>query len=255
MLRTAPVVGMSARRMSSPTPPHPPSCLYKQVRRSADNAMGWADDELTKQSRDLKEVFDFRSDHPETCPLDGRNRWPAGQPEFRAALQAYFREMTRCAFKLTEAFCIGLGMPPTALHGLFEGGVGFARLNFYDAVGGGAEGGGGGTGTGPAAPPPLGIHRHTDAGFLTILLQDEVPGLQVLHQGEWQSVRPIPGALTINVGDMCQVLSNDEFLAPVHRVLAPTAARRYSVPFFFNVRCVEREQNKMRRLINSSSAH
>lgn len=46
-----------------------------------------------------------------------------------------------------------------------------------------------------------------DAGFLTILVQDpEVAGLEVLGaDGQWHLVTPIPGALTINVGDQAQV--------------------------------------------------
>jgi isopenicillin N synthase-like dioxygenase len=208
-----------------------------QVGRSADNSMGWTDAELTKQALDLKEVFDFcyvphphlPADHPANRTLDGANRWPSRPQSFKPALDAYFAEMTRCAFKLLQAFCLGLGLPPDALRRLFERGIGFARLNFYEAQP--PRGGDSG-----AAEPPLGIHEHTDAGFLTILLQDEVAGLEVRHQGSWLPVRPVPGALTINVGDMCQVLSNGAFVAPLHRVAAPRERRRYSVPFFFNVR-------------------
>jgi isopenicillin N synthase-like dioxygenase len=36
-----------------------PYHVKASVRRTEDNAMGWADDELTKQRRDLKEVFDW----------------------------------------------------------------------------------------------------------------------------------------------------------------------------------------------------
>lgn len=45
--------------------------------------------------------------------------------------------------------------------------------------------------------------------------------------------------LQVNVGDLFQVLSNDEFVAPLHRVL-PSAPgrRRYSQAFFFNP-CLE----------------
>ena len=79
--------------------------------------MGFADDELTKQSLDLKEIFDFcyvphpnlPPDHPSNKTIDGHNRWPHEHPWFKQALDAYYQEMTRCAFKLTEAFGI-LGM-------------------------------------------------------------------------------------------------------------------------------------------------
>ena len=47
---------------------------------------------------------------------------------------------------------------------------------------------------------------HSDNGAITVLLQNDVPGLQVLHKEEWFTVPPIPGALVINIGDMIQVL-------------------------------------------------
>lgn len=39
----------------------------------------------------------------------------------------------------------------------------------------------------------LGISPHSDAGFLTVLAQGEVPGLQVWHGQRWHTVQPIPG--------------------------------------------------------------
>jgi isopenicillin N synthase-like dioxygenase len=171
-------------------------------------------------------------DHPKNRTIDGFNKWPLGQDEFKLALEAYFEEMTRCAFKLCDMFCIALNLPAGSLHGLFEQGIGFARLNFYEKFSNGSQSNL--DENKELKGPPLGIHQHTDAGFLTILLQDNEPGLEVLHGGLWVPVNPVPGALTINVGDMAQVLCNDEWRAPLHRVLAPTTARRYSVPFFFN---------------------
>jgi hypothetical protein len=59
----------------------------------------------------------------------------------------------------------------------------------------------------PYCPQPdltVGIKSHTDAG-LTVLLQNQVGGLQVKHGSEWVDVKPLPGALTVNIGDFIQV--------------------------------------------------
>jgi isopenicillin N synthase-like dioxygenase len=78
------------------------------------------------------------------------------------------------------------------------------------------------------------VHHHTDAGALTILLQDEYAGLQVQRGDQLVLVEPVPGALTVNLGDMLQVWSNDLYRSPVHRVVASPDHTRFSAPFFWN---------------------
>ncbi|XP_056171697.1 1-aminocyclopropane-1-carboxylate oxidase homolog 1-like [Syzygium oleosum] len=51
----------------------------------------------------------------------------------------------------------------------------------------------------------LGVTEHSDNDFLTILLQDQIGRLQVLHENQWIDVPPIPGALVIDIGDLLQV--------------------------------------------------
>ncbi|XP_050912904.1 1-aminocyclopropane-1-carboxylate oxidase homolog 1 isoform X2 [Lathyrus oleraceus] len=60
----------------------------------------------------------------------------------------------------------------------------------------------------PACPQPeltMGSTKHSDGSFLTVLLQDHIGGLQILHQDKWIDVSPIPEALVVNIGDLLQV--------------------------------------------------
>ncbi|XP_010513019.1 PREDICTED: protein DMR6-LIKE OXYGENASE 1-like [Camelina sativa] len=48
----------------------------------------------------------------------------------------------------------------------------------------------------PPCPEPeltLGMPPHSDYGFLTLLLQDDAEGLQILYRDEWVTVDPKPG--------------------------------------------------------------
>ncbi|XP_051129483.1 1-aminocyclopropane-1-carboxylate oxidase homolog 1-like [Andrographis paniculata] len=89
----------------------------------------------------------------------------------------------------------------------------------------------------PPCPQPeltLGASSHTDASFLTILLQDQLGGLQVLHNKRYINVQPVLGSLIVNIGDMLQMISNDEFISANHRVLANKIGPRISVASFFS---------------------
>ena len=78
-----------------------------------------------------------------------------------------------------------------------------------------------------------GIGPHIDYGFLTILTQDGIGGLQIKnHNDEWLNAPIIPGTFLINIGHMIQRWSNNYYKATVHRVVSPKN-NRYSIPFFF----------------------
>ncbi|KAG2701528.1 hypothetical protein I3843_06G046400 [Carya illinoinensis] len=90
----------------------------------------------------------------------------------------------------------------------------------------------------PYCPQPdltVGLAYHTDPGVLTVVQQDHVGGLQVKYGGSWVDVKPIPGALVINVGDLLQIISNEEYKSAEHRVLANSSHEaRASIAVFFN---------------------
>ena len=211
-----------------------------RVARDADNARGYNPGELTKNRRDAKEIFDFghcpdpaaADDAPANRVLDGWNRFPDDLPGFREANWRWYGYCESLAMILLRAFAEALALEPDALESAFgEQHTSFLRLNHYPPQDEPA----------PADAPDLpaagqlGIHHHTDAGVLTLLIQDGARALQVRENGRWQLVEPLTDAFIVNIGDMMQVVSNDRWPAPEHRVLAtPQGGRRSSAAFFFN---------------------
>jgi isopenicillin N synthase-like dioxygenase len=202
-----------------------PEAAKRAIERTEDNPWGYYDRELTKNVRDWKEILDIG-------PADGPRvpQWPEGLPGFRTVIEEFSRRCESIANRLVGAIATSLETEPATLIAEFTDSTGFLRLNHYPPC--------------PDPAPPdsptvpdrgrLGIGHHTDAGAVTVLLQDDRPGLQVEKDGRWFDVVPVPGALVVNLGDIVQVWSNDRFRAPLHRVLAHAARERYSAPYFHN---------------------
>ena len=207
-----------------------PMADKERLLRNRENPWGYYNNELTKNQRDRKEVFDYTVDGRDPV-YDSENRWPGNPPGFRDVLSDYRRVTAAVSLTLLEAMCAGLGLAPGYLNAHFTPRhTGFTRLNYYpveDPLAGRAD-------IEHQAQADLGIHHHTDAGALTVLLQDDVGGLQVYNDGLWYDVPPVEGALVINTGDMMQVWSNDRYRAAIHRVRASHGIERYSIPFFYN---------------------
>jgi isopenicillin N synthase-like dioxygenase len=200
-----------------------PGEAKRRILRTASNPWGFFDQELTKNTRDWKEIYDYG-------PAQGdllKPQWPDGLPSFETAVRGYYRDCEQLAFRVLDAIAKNLGMPGPYLARHFDGPhSSFLRLNYYPRCP--AET------AGVIDTAPLGVGQHTDAGALTLLLQDHQPGLQVFREGDWYLVEPRPGALVVNIGDIIQVWSNDRYRAGLHRVVTHPSRDRFSVPFFFN---------------------
>lgn len=209
--------------------------LKSLLKRNATNARGFFDDELTQQRRDWKECLDIgipgsrswevQDGHELNACLDGFNQLPGEElPDFRKTIVEYFEACSALSHKLARLMSKGIGraMDDPFIRELKDNHSSYLRLNYYPPFNSQEKG-------------VLGISPHRDAGFLTVLLQDDdCHSLQALKDGKWLTVKPIPGAITINTGDMAQVWSNGKYVAPPHRVLTDPRKKRYSAPFFYN---------------------
>ncbi len=193
--------------------------------------------EITQGRPDAREQLDFGperpavTDYPPGEPywlIQGPNLWPdAALPELRTVCMAWADLMARVGAELLEAIAVSLELPADHFNAAFEGSPAWmAKLIHY--VGGVVE-----------AAGAQGVGAHADYGFITLLLQDQVGGLQVLPPGSdaWIGVDPVPGALVVNLGEMLEVATQGYLAATVHRVEAPApGVNRYTIPFFWSPR-------------------
>jgi isopenicillin N synthase-like dioxygenase len=172
--------------------------------------------ELTDNSVDFREQIDVWSELPprprDTQPpflrLDGPNQWLDEDtlPGFRALVERFQREMGAVADTLMAAMSVALGLPADHLDRLFgERRMSLVKLIHYP----------------PTPPGEAGVNSHHDTGFLTLLWQHEVGGLQALNpDGEWIDVPLRDGAIVVNLGEMLQSMTGNYFVATTHRVIA-----------------------------------
>lgn len=174
-------------------------------------------------TRDFKEAFDFGAASEPVSPFYGPNVWPEELPELEEVLMAYLDSMLDLSRRLLTAIALSLGLQPDYFEGLISHPVVVQRLLRYPRQSGAVD------------QTEIGIGAHTDYGLLTVLAQDDRGGLQVQNRDlEWVEAPPIPGTFVVNSGDLLQRLSNDQYVASVHRVVNVGGGDRYSVPFFLD---------------------
>lgn len=191
-----------------------------------------------KKKPDLQEGYEVSLELPEDDTdyragniMLGPNVWPENLPGFRESVYGYYEAVHQLGQTLFRAFEMTLGLPQGWFDDKITKPMGQLRLIYYPSQ------------DGPIDPDQIGIGAHTDYECFTLLLQDEVGGLQVGNrQGEWIKATPIPGAIIINIGDMLMRWTNGEFVSTPHRVINNSGRERVSFPFFFgaNYDCVVR---------------
>lgn len=197
-------------------------------KRQSPHFRGWEQvgAELTDNRVDYREQLDLSTEHspyaPDALPaylrLDGPNQWlpESVLPGFHSIVSEFLARMGALADDLMEVLAVGLGLEANAFRTVFgERPLSFAKLISYP----------------PTPDGQAGVNGHHDAGFLTILLQHGVGGLQALNpDGDWIDVPPTPGAFVINLGEMLQSMTGNYLVATTHRVI--TSSQRYSSAYF-----------------------
>ncbi|MGO3343746.1 MAG: isopenicillin N synthase family dioxygenase [Marinomonas sp.] len=187
---------------------------------------------------DWKETFDMALDLPLTHPLVakypkmyGPNQNPTN-PDYVEVLQDYYVAAFDVAKKVLTAMAQALSLEDNFFTRCFTNHVTVLRMIHYPPR--------------PQSSHHNGAGAHTDYGCVTLLLQDHIGGLQVKNrQNEWVDATPVEDALVVNIGDLMQRWTNDEYISTAHRVVSPLeGVHRYSFPFFVepdyeaNVACV-----------------
>lgn len=191
-------------------------------------------DERTGGSQDWRDQLDIGAERPARVPapgepgywwLEGPNQWPAALPQLRTAALAWIDRLGAVAERLLHELLVSIGAPADFYDHLF-GDRAHIHLKLVRYPGSAADGGG------------QGVGAHKDYGFLTLLHQDSVGGLQVEREdGVFHDVPPMPGAFVVNLGELLEVATDGYLKATHHRVVSPPGAtERFSVPFFYNPR-------------------
>ncbi|XP_004513519.1 flavonol synthase/flavanone 3-hydroxylase-like isoform X1 [Cicer arietinum] len=146
--------------------------------------------------------------------------WPKNPPSYREVNEEYGKYLRGVADTLFKSMSIGLGLEEHELKEAAGGDDMIYRLkiNYY-----------------PPCPCPdlvLGVPAHTDMSYLTILVPNEVQGLQASRDGQWYDVKYVPNALVIHIGDQIEILSNGNYKAVLHRTTVNKDETRMSWPVF-----------------------
>ena len=183
------------------------------------------------KAHDLKEFFHVGRELPEGhrfADVMPPNVWPKEVTEFRETFLELYDAFDAAGAKVLRAIADYLEIDRDWFLDSVREGNSVMRLLHY-----------------PPQNEPTGEHiragAHEDINTITLLLGAEEAGLQLqTKEGEWMDVRPKPGELVINIGDMLQRLTNGKLRSTSHRVINPAPDRasraRYSMPFFLHFR-------------------
>lgn len=185
-------------------------------------------EELTSGRPDRKEGLYLGTELPpadprvrDRWPLHGPNLWPRTPQALRPVVLDYMDAAVRAGQATLQGVALSLGLDEDwfQCHYTSDPTVLFRLFHYPPQPAGGAQ---------------WGVGEHTDYGLLTLLLQDQVPGLQVRTPQGWIDAPPVPDTLVCNIGDMLDRLTGGIYRSTPHRVLNASGQDRYSFPLFLD---------------------
>jgi len=162
-------------------------------------------------------------------------------PDFQTSMEAYYQRMEHLALTLLQIFAFALDESPDFFEDKMDHHMSALRLLHYYPL----EKFPTSTSNQTSEPTQRLVRAgaHTDYGALTILAAQD-KGLEVLlrdketQRHRWYPVPLIPGAFVVNLGDLMQRWTNNEWISTMHRVVMTSTEaleRRYSMAFFVNI--------------------
>ena len=172
---------------------------------------------------------DLPADHPRVrdgLALHGPNQWPQDGPQaatFKTAMQDCYAACEHLSRQLMQAFALSLGLADDYFDRWLSLPMATLSPLRYPALGQ------------TQADDALSAAAHTDFGCLTLLLQDDAPGLEItLPNGDWLAVPAARDLIVVNIGDMMARWTNDMYRSTRHRVANRSGRTRHSMAFFFD---------------------
>jgi isopenicillin N synthase-like dioxygenase len=161
---------------------------------------------------------------PDWTRLIGPNQWPAQLPRLREITLDWQAEALRVSREVLRALSVALGQDEGYFDTWFDAEAStHVKIIHYPGRDSGDS--------------DQGVGAHKDYGYLALLQQDEIGGLQVQGPDGWIDAVPVPGSFVFNIGEMLEVATGGYLIATRHRVVSPPpGVDRYSVPFFLGPR-------------------
>ncbi|MBX2868129.1 MAG: hypothetical protein KTR18_05615 [Acidiferrobacterales bacterium] len=165
------------------------------------------------------------SGDPPWLRLRGPNQWPTGLPLMKETVDHWMQQMHPLGMALMRAIAEGLGKPAHYFDDRMSPDA-YTRVKIIRY---------------PSQPESQenaqGLGLHHDSGVLTMILQDAVPGLQVMSNGKLLDVEPIKDTFVVNLGEMMQSATSGYLRATKHQVVSPPPGKqRISIAYFMNPR-------------------